>query len=88
MKYQYRISGVCADLIEFELESGKVSGVMFHGGCHGNHQGIASLVEGADASEVIKRLSGIRCGMRSTSCPDKLAQVLSDALEKEDDGDE
>lgn len=68
---------MCSQKITLDIEDGIVSNVKFTGGCHGNLQGIARLVEGMSADEVIKRLSGIRCGFKPTSCPDQLAKALS-----------
>ena len=69
--------GVCSKEIHFELdENGKVHNTCFVGGCNGNLKGIGALVEGMDAKEVISRLEGIRCGMKSTSCPDQLDRAL------------
>jgi len=76
MNYEYKTSGTCSRAIRFEVEEGKVSGVRFEGGCHGNLQGIGALVEGMDKDEVIRRLKGIRCGFKPTSCPDQLAKAL------------
>ena len=76
MEYNYRTSGTCSRSIRFQVEDGKVSAVRFEGGCHGNLQGIGALVEGMDKDEVIRRLKGIRCGFKSTSCPDQLAKAL------------
>ena len=76
MEYNYRTSGTCSRSIRFQVEEGKVSAVRFEGGCHGNLQGIGALVEGMDKDEVIRRLKGIRCGFKSTSCPDQLAKAL------------
>ena len=61
------------------MEDGKVKNVSFFGGCNGNLKGISALVEGQDVDEVIRRVEGIRCGMKSTSCPDQLAQALKAA---------
>ena len=72
----FRTNGVCARGIELEVENGIVKDVKFIGGCSGNTQGIASLVKGMDVEEVKRRLRGIRCGAKSTSCPDQLAQIL------------
>lgn len=80
MSYQYRTRGVCARGITLDLIDGRVCNVKFEGGCHGNTQGVAALVEGMEASEAIRRLSGIRCGMKSTSCPDQLANAIREAL--------
>lgn len=70
-------SGVCSKLIHVELDDNKcVRNVSFVGGCNGNLKGIASLVEGMDVEDAITRLEGIRCGFKSTSCPDQLAKAL------------
>lgn len=77
----YRTKGVCAQAIEFELDDEKkIHNVKFIGGCSGNTQGVASLTEGMDAEEVIKRLEGIRCGHKPTSCPDQLTLAIRQAL--------
>ena len=62
--------------MEMEIVDGIVKNVIFTGGCNGNLQGIAALVEGQPAEEIIRRVKGIRCGIKSTSCPDQLAQAL------------
>jgi len=79
MKFQYRTQGTCSEMIEFEIESGKLKNVHFYGGCHGNLQGISKLVEGMDVEEVIAKLSGIRCGYKDTSCPDQLSRAIKAA---------
>ena len=69
--------------IEFEVDDNKkVHNVRFIGGCSGNTQGVASLVEGMDAEEVISRLKGIKCGFKNTSCPDQLSTALEEVLNK------
>lgn len=73
---EYRPSGVCSQMIHVEEKDGKVHNVQFIGGCSGNTQGVARLVEGMDIDEAIARLEGIRCGYKSTSCPDQLARAL------------
>ena len=78
MQYEYKTSGTCSQRIFFEIEDGKVKNVQFVGGCNGNLKGIASLVEGMDAEDVIARIEGIRCGMKATSCPDQLAKALKE----------
>ena len=75
--------GVCSRRIEITLEGETVKQVKFMGGCSGNTQGVAALLEGMNANEAITRLSGIRCGFKSTSCPDQLAQALKAALASE-----
>ncbi len=79
MSHRYTTRGVCSRSIMFDLEEDVVRNVRFEGGCSGNTQGIAALVEGLPAEEAIRRLEGIRCGIKSTSCPDQLAQALKKA---------
>lgn len=76
----YMTNGVCSQAIQFEIKDGKVHHVTFIGGCHGNTQGIAKLVEGMDVHEVISKLEGTDCSGRGTSCPDQLARALRAAL--------
>ena len=76
MKLKYKTCGTCSSMIDLEVENNKVKNVSFTGGCNGNLQGIAKLVEGMDVDEVISRLEGIHCGSRSTSCPDQLTKAL------------
>ena len=80
MKYSYRTKGTCARTITFDLENGVVSNIQFEGGCNGNLKGISALAEGKNAEEIIETLAGIRCGFKSTSCPDQLATALKEAL--------
>ena len=79
MKYTYRTKGTCSRSITFDIEDGVVRNVQFEGGCNGNLQGISRLVEGMKAEDAIERMRGIRCGFKSTSCPDQLAQALMEA---------
>ena len=72
----YKTSGTCSQAIEFEVEGDVVKSVTFVGGCNGNTKGLSALVEGMKIDEVISRLEGITCGMKSTSCPDQLAKAL------------
>lgn len=82
MQYTFKTKGTCSQEISFAIEDGKVVGVSFLGGCNGNLKGIGSLVEGMDVDEVIKRIEGIRCGSKETSCPDQLARALKAAKEQ------
>lgn len=82
MRYNFRTQGVCARTISFDLENGVVSSITFEGGCNGNLKGIAALAEGKPAQEIIDVLSGIRCGFKSTSCPDQLSKALKAAIEE------
>lgn len=76
----YQTQGVCSSAISFDVIDNKVCNVKFTGGCNGNTQGVAALVDGMDINEAIKRLEGIQCGFRDTSCPDQLAKALKSAL--------
>ena len=80
MQYEYKTKGTCSRSILFDIEDGKVKNVQFIGGCNGNLKGIGALVEGMDVQDVISRVEGIQCGMKSTSCPDQLAQALKEAI--------
>lgn len=79
---EYKTCGVCSQAINFHIEDHKVKGVEFVGGCNGNLQGIARLIEGMDVDEAISRIEGIKCGHRKTSCPDQLAMALKKATGK------
>ena len=80
----YKTKGVCSQLINVEVENNIVTSVEFVGGCNGNTQGVARLVEGLDARDAIGKLAGIRCGFKATSCPDQLAKALTIALAEEE----
>lgn len=75
-KFTYTTRGTCSRKINVEIEDNIVKHVEFQSGCDGNLQGISMLVEGMEVEEVIKRLKGIDCGGRGTSCPDQLAKAL------------
>ena len=77
---QYTPTGVCSRQMEIDVEDGVIQAVRVMGGCNGNLQGIASLLKGMRVEDAIQRMEGIRCGMKSTSCPDQLAQALKAAL--------
>lgn len=73
---RYKTQGTCSSAIDIELKDGVIDSVQFTGGCNGNLKGISSLVKGMTPEEAISRLKGIRCGFKSTSCPDQLACAL------------
>ncbi|WP_448902800.1 TIGR03905 family TSCPD domain-containing protein [Eubacterium sp.] len=77
----YKTRGTCSREISFDVVDNKVTNVRFLGGCSGNTQGVAALVEGMDVNEAIKRMDGIDCAGRGTSCPDQLAKALKLYLE-------
>ena len=80
MQYEYKTNGTCSQRILFDIEDGIVKNVQFLGGCNGNLQGISKLVEGMEVNEVIRRVDGIHCGAKATSCPDQLARALKEAI--------
>lgn len=73
---RYKTSGTCSTMIDIELENDTILSVAFTGGCNGNLQGISALVKGMNVDDAIKKLSGIKCGFKDTSCPDQLARAL------------
>ena len=76
MIYVYRTQGTCSTNIELDVEEGVLKEVTYWGGCNGNLQGISRLVTGMKVEDVIEKLEGVRCGRRSTSCPDQLCKAL------------
>lgn len=79
---QYQTVGTCSKLIDVTAdENNTIQQVFFVGGCHGNLQGISKLVVGQQIDDVISRLNGIRCGSKSTSCPDQLCRALEQLKE-------
>lgn len=80
MHYEYKTKGTCSQYIYFDIEDGIIRNIQFLGGCNGNLKGICALVEGQPAEEVIRKVEGIHCGMKDTSCPDQLARALKEAI--------
>lgn len=78
--YNYKTSGVCSRQINFDIKDNKITNVSFVGGCDGNLQGLSSLLEGLEVEEAIKRLEGISCGGKSTSCPDQFVKALKEMV--------
>ena len=78
----YKTKGTCSTMIDVELKDGVIDSVKVIGGCNGNLQGISALVKGMKPEEAINRLKGIRCGFKSTSCPDQLAHALEEMIAK------
>lgn len=81
--FTYVPHGVCSRRIDFDLDDGVVRDLCFEGGCSGNLQAVARLVEGMSVESAIERLSGIDCGGKGTSCPDQLTRALRRAVETE-----
>ena len=77
-KYEYKPNGVCSRKIVIDVEDDVIQSVEFVGGCPGNTLGIGALVKGMKVEEVEKRLSGIKCGFKQTSCPNELAKFLQE----------
>lgn len=80
MTIAFKPKGVCSSKMVVEVEDGIVRSLHVTGGCSGNLQGISHLVPGMPVAEVIAKLEGIKCGFKSTSCPDQLAQALKQAI--------
>lgn len=72
----YKTQGTCSQYIEVAAKDGVVTRCQFYGGCDGNTKGLGQLVIGMKIEDVISRLDGTRCGMKSTSCPDQLCRAL------------
>ena len=79
MTYTFKTHGTCSSRIELELDGNVLKKVNFHHGCNGNSQGISKLVEGMTVEEIQKKLAGIRCDGKPTSCPDQLAKAVEEA---------
>ena len=80
MVYRYKTKGTCSVCIDVEMEGNTLKNAVFHGGCNGNLQGISALVSGLTYEEIRDKLSGIKCGFKSTSCPDQLLRALEEAM--------
>ena len=76
--YNYKTRGVCSSEISLKIEGEILVDILVTGGCNGNLQGIRSLVKGMKLDDVIKKLSGIKCGVRNTSCPDQIAEAIKE----------
>ncbi len=85
MSYEYHTSGTCSTMIRFDLDGDIVRNVKYNGGCPGNLKAIVSLVEGMSVEELNKRLGGITCGPKNTSCGDQLVRAVNEAYEKQGD---
>ena len=79
MEYEYKPRGVCSRKMKVELEGNIIKNVVIVGGCPGNTEGISRLLVGMDVDEAIKRLRGVKCGFKKTSCPDQLSIALEEA---------
>ena len=77
----YKTKGTCSTQIDIEVEDGIIKSVAFTNGCNGNLQGVSRLVEGMKAEDAISKLRGIKCGFKSTSCPDQLSYAIEQAMQ-------
>lgn len=80
VKALYKTEGTCSQFIEVAVKDGVVNHCYFHGGCAGNTAGISQLVVGMKVDDVVKKLNGVRCGSKRTSCPDQLCRALEEAM--------
>ena len=80
MTHSYKPKGTCSSRIHFDLTDGKISGLSFEDGCNGNLKTVGVLAEGMDAAELAKKLKGITCDRRGTSCADQLAIAIESNL--------
>ncbi|MDR1803851.1 MAG: TIGR03905 family TSCPD domain-containing protein [Treponema sp.] len=76
MTYSYETNGTCSSRIDFELADGKIHRLSFEDGCNGNLKALGILAEGMDAAELARKLKGLKCGQRDTSCADQLAKAI------------
>lgn len=83
MKYTYKPQGVCSREFIIDVENNAINDIQIVGGCAGNTLGISRLLNGMDIDEAIKRLKGIPCGYKVTSCPDQIAKAL-EKIKKEE----
>lgn len=81
MEYIYKTKGTCSTQIRLNIEGDVVTDVSFTGGCNGNLKAIPALVDGLTVDEIEKKLSGITCGFKQTSCGDQLAKACREAYE-------
>lgn len=77
---EYKTKGTCSRAVIVDVEDGVITDCAFVGGCSGNTQGVASLVIGMKAEDAVAKIKGIKCGMKSTSCPDQLALAIEQAI--------
>ena len=80
-KITYSPSGVCSKQINVEIDDdGIITKVQIIGGCAGNTQGVSRLVEGMKATDAVSKIQGIKCGFKSTSCPNELSKAILECL--------
>ena len=77
---EYKTKGTCAREVIVDVDDGVITECKFVGGCSGNTQGVAALVVGMKVEDAVAKIKGIKCGMKSASCPDQLALALEEAM--------
>ena len=77
---EHKNHGTCSRMVIVDIEDDVITSCSFVGGCAGNTAGVAALVVGMKVEDAIGKIKGIRCGFKSTSCPDQLAQALEESL--------
>ena len=82
MTYTYTPKGVCSRKMKVDVEDGVIRSVEIQGGCSGNLQGISRLIQGMPVEEAIRRMEGVKCGFKDTSCPDQLSIALKEAMKQ------
>ena len=83
MEYSYKPSGVCSREFIFDIEDDIIKSMKVVGGCSGNLQGISNLLVGMNINDVVEKIKGVTCGVKSTSCPDQIALALQKFIESE-----
>lgn len=86
MEYTYKTKGTCSSEIRLNIDGDIVTNVSFTGGCNGNLKAIPRLVDGWTVEQIEEKLSGLRCGMKQTSCGDQLARACREAYEAQKQG--
>lgn len=81
MEYTYKTKGTCSTQITFEINDDVITNVQYTGGCNGNLQAVRSLVDGMTVEQIEKKLGGIKCGFKNTSCGDQLAKAVREAYD-------
>ncbi|MCM1496166.1 MAG: TIGR03905 family TSCPD domain-containing protein [Bacteroides sp.] len=82
MRYEYKTSNTCSQLISFDIDGNVIRNIDFYGGCNGNLKAISKLLEGSTVEEIEEKLLGNTCGRRPTSCADQLARAVREAYNK------
>ena len=81
MEYTYKTKGTCSTQITFDIEDDVITNVQYTGGCNGNLKAVRSLVDGMTVEQIEKKLGGIKCGFKNTSCGDQLAKAVREAYQ-------